>query len=131
MSAPANTKLTIEQHKAIDALLGEKKLDAVALEAGVTKERLQHWLDHDAAFQAAYQAAVRDSVSLAVNRIKAGTAQAVEALLAAMKDGSPAQKIRAAKVLLASADALANREKVEDTLTGLTGQIDFSRFNQN
>jgi len=129
MTSPAN--LTAEQHKALDALLGEKKLDAVALEAGVPKEKLQHWLERDAAFQTAYQAAIRDAASLAANRIKAGTSLAVEALLTAMKDGSPAQKIRAAKVLLAAADALANREKVEDTLSGLAGQIDFSRFAAN
>ncbi len=130
-SASVQFQVTAEQQKAIEALLGEKKLETVAKEAGISRDQLQQWLDHDANFQAAYQSAVRDATQLAINRIKAGTSLAVEALLTAMKDGTPAQKIRAAKVLLASADALANREKVEDTLNGLAGQIDFSRFGSN
>jgi hypothetical protein len=122
MSQQAKRTLAPEQHKAIEALLGEKKLDAVAQEAGVPRDKLQQWLEHDDNFQAAYQAAVRDATQLAINRIKAGTSLAVESLIAAMKEGSPPQKIRAAKILLACADSLADREQLETTLNGLTEQ---------
>jgi DNA-binding phage protein len=119
MAQHASNPLAPEQIKAIDALLGEKKLDSVAQEAGVSRDQLQQWLEHDDNFQAAYQAAVRDATNLAINRIKAGTSLAVEALLTAMNAGSPAQKIRAAKILLGCADSLAQRENLEGALAAM------------
>ena len=116
VSAPNQVQVSAEQQKAIEALLGEKTLETVAKEAGIAREQLEHWLDHDANFQAAYHAAVRDATQLAVSRIKAGTSLAVEALITAMRDGSPAQKIRAAKALLGCADSLAQRESLEGAL---------------
>jgi DNA-binding transcriptional regulator YdaS (Cro superfamily) len=117
MPAPNQVQVTAEQQKAIEALLGEKKLETVAKEAGVSPDQLQQWLDCDANFQAAYQSAVRNATQIAISRIKAGTSLAVETLLKAMKDGeNSAQKIRAAKALLACADSLAQRESLEGAL---------------
>jgi len=120
MSAQNQSPLTAEQQKAIEALLGEKKLETVAKEAGVSREQLQEWLERDDNFQAAYQAALRNATALAINRIKAGTSLAVETLLTAMKDSqNSAQKIRAAKALLACADSLSQRESLEGALASM------------
>ena len=116
MSALNQVQLSADQQKVIEALLGEKKLDTVAKEAGVSPQQLQQWLDDDA-FQAAYQSALRAATALAISRIKAGASLAVETLLKAMKDGdNSAQKIRAAKALLACADSVAERESLDCAL---------------
>jgi hypothetical protein len=119
MIAAAKPTVSAEQRKAIDSLLGEKTLEAVANEAGVPLERLQRWLDDDDTFQAAYQAAVRESTNLAISRIKAGTSMAVQALMLALKEGTCAQKIRAAKVLISCSNSLAERECLEEKLDGI------------
>lgn len=121
-------KLTSKQEALIAALLTEPTYRAAAALAGVGERTLYRWL-HLPTFREAYRRARRELVEQAIGRVQAANGQAVDALLAVVRQGrKDSDRVRAAIALLefagrglATADLLhGDGETSDDSAMGTT-----------
>jgi hypothetical protein len=102
MKRGSNSKLPQKQEQCIAALLSEGSIRHAAHEAGVSDKTLRGYLK-DPAFQAAYAAARREVLTLAIGRLQQGAGRAVTTLLKKLRSANDAVAVRAALGILAEA----------------------------
>jgi hypothetical protein len=115
-------KLTRKQEQAIAALLECPTVEEAARKAGASYSTLKRWLN-DPAFASAYRRTRRELLDMAVGRMQAATATAVDTLLTVAKSGGrDGDRVRAAVALLehahrglTDADALHGKREAGDT----------------
>ncbi|SRR6266849_3175917 len=95
MSGGHGAKLGRRQEAAVAALLTAPTITEAAQVVGVAESTLRRWLA-EPEFQAAYQEARQQAVSMAVGRLQGLLAKAAETLERAMSCGTPATEVRAA-----------------------------------
>jgi hypothetical protein len=83
----AALELTAEQRVAIVKLTSGRTRGEAANAAGVSRMTLYRWLNHDPAFQAAYNAWEQDVLMTAQGQLAAGTQDAVATVLGAIRGG--------------------------------------------
>jgi hypothetical protein len=87
-AAEANALLlTPPQRAAIIQLTSGATRSAAALAAGVTRTTLYKWLNHDPAFQAAYNAWHKDLITTAQSQLLAASHEAIACVLTAIRRG--------------------------------------------
>lgn len=96
----ADAKLRPQQVLALAALIGTGDVDQAAAAARVSPSTLRRWLAGDSQFTAAMRAESRRAASRAVSQLLAAQTEAVECLRAAMRTGTPAVRVRAARAVL-------------------------------
>src|SRR5262249_5380674 len=84
---------------AIAALLAEPTVEAAARAAGISRNRLLHWL-HQEDFQRSYRAARLAVLEQTVTALVRASQQAVDVLIAALAAPRDSDKIRAAGTIL-------------------------------
>jgi hypothetical protein len=97
-----NVSLSAKQTKALTALLGARTIAEAASTSGLTDRTIYRWLSEDERFKAAYLAARRQVMSLAILRLQQAAVEAVEALRAVMADDdeSGSSRVAASKAVL-------------------------------
>jgi hypothetical protein len=91
--------LTAAQYRALTVLLTGGSNEAAAEAAGCSDRTLRRWLQ-DAEFADAMRSEARESFRQAHTQLLAAQTEAVQVLRQAMRTGSPAEQIRAARTLL-------------------------------
>lgn len=92
-------ELSARQARAVVALLTASSLTVAAKQAGVGERTLRRWLK-DATFRTAYRETSQRFLQEATGRLRAAAGEAVDTLRHALRDERPANRIRAATVLL-------------------------------
>lgn len=112
--------LSIEQHRAISALLTETTQQAAADQAGVNRTTLYRWLQTEP-FRDAYREARKEVVGHARARLQLLTEEAAEALREVMNNSNaPAPaRVSAARTVLEMADRATESEEIERRLEAL------------
>jgi hypothetical protein len=107
-------KFSRQQEAAVAALLTEPTYAAAARKVGLSESTLYRWMQKPA-FQSACHAARRELVAGAVHRLRSGTGQAVETLLAVARKGRrESDRVRAANSLLDHAFRMTSDEPNRD-----------------
>jgi transposase-like protein len=107
-------KFSRQQEAAVAALLTEPTYAAAARKVGLSESTLYRWMQKPA-FRTACQAAQRELVVGAVHRLRSGTGQAVETLLAVARKGRrEGDRVRAANALLDHAFRMTSDEPNRD-----------------
>lgn len=94
------TKLSHHQERAISALLSTRTIPEAAAAAGISARTLERWIAESEGFSAAYRAARRRVVEVAIGRIQEATGDAVATLSRNLTCGKPAVEVRAALGIL-------------------------------
>ena len=96
--------MSAKQEKAIAALLASGSINAAAEAVGVSSRTLRRWLQDDS-FAAELRRARARAFSLALSRLASATVEAVDLLVATMRDraASPGIRVRAALGILQNA----------------------------
>jgi transposase-like protein len=102
MDAGHGEKLTRKREAVIAALLTEPTIEAAARRVGVSDRTLRNWMRRPA-FAAAYRAARRAVVEVAVGRLQQAAAAAVDALTKNLACDNPAAVNAAAKAIIEQA----------------------------
>jgi hypothetical protein len=94
-------EITLDQQRAIIALLEQPNVTATAREVGLDKSTLYKWLKRDD-FKVAYREAKRESMGRATSRLQKAAEEAVTALQEITNDKhvQPAARVGAAKIIL-------------------------------
>lgn len=95
----ASDRLSRMQARAVTALMTSKTIADAATKAGCSERTLRRWMAQPA-FSTAFRAAARESARESVSSLLAAQNEAVAVLVAAMHDGTPADRVRAARALL-------------------------------
>jgi hypothetical protein len=82
--------LTEPQRAAILKLTSGETRSAAAIAAGVTRTTLYRWLNHDPAFQAAYNAWQKDLVTTAQGQLLAASQEAIGVVVGSIRKGNAA-----------------------------------------
>ena len=109
------TALKPTQQRALTALMSEPSVAAAARAANVGQRTLHHWLEHDAAFIAAYRRIKRVAFEQAAGLTQRYAAMAVHTLAKVMVDPAapyPARVTAAASILRFGRDSV----ELEDVL---------------
>lgn len=127
--------LSRKQELAIAALLNCKTVKAAAVKAGITDRTLRTWLTRPA-FLAAYRAARRAIVEIAVARLQRATGKAVRTLTRNLTCGKASDEIRAALGILHHSlravevtDLAEQLEDLKRQLEGLQHEPGNNQFN--
>jgi hypothetical protein len=80
--------LTEPQRTAIIKLTSGETRSAAAIAAGVTRTTLYRWLNHDPAFQAAYNAWQKDLVTTAQGQLLAASQEAIGVVVGSIRKGN-------------------------------------------
>jgi hypothetical protein len=87
------------QRRGLSALLLSRTVEEAADSIGVGRRTVERWLSDDV-FADAYRALARAASATASSALLAAQLDAVETLRAALHEGSPATRVRAARALL-------------------------------
>ena len=106
--------------RAITALLSSTTIQEAANKADLDRSTLYRYLD-DSDFERKYREARRKALNQAIGQLHAGAVDAVETLQEIMhdEDAKPADRIRAAKLVLKFAMKGAELEDLQDRLADL------------
>lgn len=105
--------ITDSQQAAITALLAGQTTEQAAQAAGVVRQTVSEWRNHDQGFQLAYHSQRRELLQTTLDALRAAGRQAVATLAADLDSEQPADRARAAAIILKTWAAL--REDVNDT----------------
>jgi len=92
-------QLTPKQHKAVEALILHPTRTAAAAAIGISRATMTRWCADDA-FRSALRQASWLSVDHTIAQLRTAAGEAVNVLRDALKDPSPAVRVRAAVALL-------------------------------
>lgn len=108
------TKYARKKDGAIAALLSTRTLEEAAREADISVRTLLRWLKRDD-FQQDYLAARRSVVGAAMARLQSAAGAAASTIVKSLIDPnlSPAERLRAARLVLAMADKGLERDDFE------------------
>jgi hypothetical protein len=115
-------KLSHHQERAISALLSTRTIPEAASAAGVSARTLERWLAESDGFSAAYRAARRQVVEVAIGRLQDATGDAVATLSRNLTCGKPAVEVRAALGILEQAIKAVELWDLEERLSELEGR---------
>jgi len=108
------------QRRAIVALMAERTIDKAAASAGVARKTLYRWLGTPA-FRAALTEAQAAATAGALRRLAELTGEAVDALSDVLDKGTPAERLRAADLILSHFGKLKLLDDIERRLSALEG----------
>lgn len=108
------------QHRALVALMAERTIDKAAASAGVGRKSLYRWLG-EPAFRAALAEAQGAALAGALRRLAALTGEAVDTLSDVLDTGTPAERLRAADMILSHFGKLKLLDDIERRLAALEG----------
>lgn len=108
--------ITDSQQAAITALLAGQTTEQAAAAAGVTRQTVSEWRNHDTAFQLAYNRQRREVLQTALDALRAAGLRAVATLTRDLESEQAADRARAAAIILRTWAAL----RVEAGRTGET-----------
>lgn len=114
-----NGSLTPKQKRVLSALMTSKTVTEAAETARVGRRTLTRWLNEDDLFRAEYHHHLAEAVRETTRRAVQGASKAVDALIEVLDTGKPADKVRAAAVLLDRMPRLRELENLEDRLVRL------------
>lgn len=97
---PNKYQLTSHQTQALDLLLAGRTITQAAEEVGITRETLSRWRNHDPAFQAAYNAALRSAWEACQSKLLEKRVHALDELAELIDSENDALALRACKALL-------------------------------
>lgn len=95
-----NADITDSQQAAITALLAGQTTEQAAAAAGVTRQTVSEWRNHDIAFQLAYNQQRREVLQTALDALRAAGLRAVATLTRDLESEQPADRARAAAIIL-------------------------------
>jgi transcriptional regulator with XRE-family HTH domain len=111
--------ITDSQQAAITALLAGQTTEQAAAAAGVTRQTVSEWRNHDTAFQLAYNRQRREVLQTALDALRAAGLRAVATLTRDLESEQAADRARAAAIILKTWAALKDETvKTGDTSAG-------------
>ncbi|MGJ9414228.1 hypothetical protein ACHAAC_16110 [Aeromicrobium sp. CF4.19] len=114
-------ELSPAQGLAVRTLVVSGSVTEAAQAAKVTERTVRRWL-HTAAFTMSYRAAARQASSEATSALLAAQHEAVRTLVAALRDATPAVRVRAARALLEVGRHAAD-DDMDERLTELEREV--------
>lgn len=108
-----NHDITDSQQAAIASLLAGQTTEQAATAAGVSRQTVSAWRNHDVDFQLAYNVQRQELLQTGLDALRAAGLRAVVVLLADLERDDPVDRARAAGILLRTWAAL--RDTVGDT----------------
>ena len=111
--------------KAILALLEETTVASAAHRAGIGEATLRRWLREDESFKSEYRTARAEVFSQAINQLRQGASEAIQALrdIVSNLETAPRVRVSAARVLLSSLLKGIQTEEIEERVTDLETRI--------
>lgn len=114
-------RLTQVQTRAISALLTSRTFSDASTAAGVSERTLRRWLAAEP-FASAYRAAARHCAREAISALLAAQREAVDLLRTALSEGTPANRVRAARALLELGIRVGS-EDLDERITELEKEV--------
>lgn len=121
----AESGKTRKREEAIAALLACSTIEAAAKAVGISEPTLLRWLKEEE-FSAAYRAARRQSVNVAVTRLQQASSSAVETLVSIMQDAEKPGSVRlsAARSVLEFAIKAGEMQELEERMQELEATLE-------
>lgn len=117
MTKADRSKISDQQSAAILALLAGKTTEEAAAAAGVARQTVSQWRNHDEDFRNAYHAARGDLLETCLDRLRCSALRAVEILAADLESDDAAARRASARLILSTVAQL----KTYVTETGAVG----------